>query len=95
MQCSASTGVLLVPKSRIRKKSDYPPPPATATAVRLSSGRSWIAPLMLGLFLLGLVWIVIYYVSSASWPISAIGNWNIVIGFAFIAGGFGVSTQWK
>jgi hypothetical protein len=34
-------------------------------------------------------------VSSAAWPISAIGNWNIVIGFAFIAGGFGVSTQWK
>jgi hypothetical protein len=94
MQRSASTGVLLVPKSRIRKKSDYTPPP-TATAVKLSSGRSWIAPLMLALFLVGLVWIVVYYVSSSSWPIHGIGNWNIVIGFAFIAGGFGVSTQWK
>ena len=73
MQRSASTGVLLVPKSRIRKKSDYTPP-ATATAVKLSSGRSWIAPLMLSLFLLGLVWIVVYYVTSAAWPISAIGN---------------------
>jgi hypothetical protein len=94
MQRSASTGVLLVPKSRIRKKSDYTPP-TTATAVRLSSGRSWIAPFMLALFLIGLIWIVVYYVTSASWPISAIHNWNIVIGFAFIAGGFGVSTQWK
>jgi len=83
-----------VPKSRIRKKSDYTPP-AQATAVKLSSGRSWIAPLMLALFLIGLVWIVVYYVTSAAWPIQAIGNWNIVIGFAFIAGGFGVSTQWK
>ena len=83
-----------MPKSRIRKKSDYTPP-AQATAVKLSSGRSWIAPLMLALFLIGLVWIVVYYVTSAAWPIQAIGNWNIVIGFAFIAGGFGVSTQWK
>ncbi|MEZ0094171.1 cell division protein CrgA [Streptacidiphilus sp. EB129] len=83
-----------MPKSRIRKKSDYTPP-TTATAVKLSSGRSWIAPLMLGLFLVGLIWIVVYYVTSAAWPIEAIGNWNIVIGFAFIAGGFGVSTQWK
>jgi len=83
-----------VPKSRIRKKSDFTPPP-TATTVKLSSGFSWIAPLMLALFLIGLVWIVIFYVTSAAWPIHAIGNWNIVIGFAFIAGGFGVSTQWK
>jgi hypothetical protein len=86
--------VLLVPKSRIRKKSDYTPPP-TATTVKLNSGFSWIAPLMLALFLIGLVWIVVFYVTSAAWPIHAIGNWNIVIGFAFIAGGFGVSTQWK
>jgi hypothetical protein len=86
--------VLLVPKSRLRKKTNYTAPP-TATALRLKSGHGWIAPLMLALFLVGLVWIVIYYVTSASWPIHSIGNWNIVIGFAFIAGGFGVSTQWK
>jgi hypothetical protein len=86
--------VLLVPKSRIRKKSDYTPP-APVTAVKLSSGRGFVAPLMLTLFLLGLIWIVVYYVTSAAWPIQSIGNWNIVIGFAFIAGGFAVSTQWK
>ena len=84
-----------MPKSRIRKKSDYTPPTTAATAVKLKSGRGFIAPLMLGLFLVGLVWIVVYYVTNAQWPIGAIGNWNILIGFAFIAGGFGVSTQWK
>lgn len=83
-----------MPKSRLRKKSDYTPP-ASATAVKISSGRSWVAPVMLGLFLIGLVWIVAYYVTSGSWPVKAWGNWNILAGFGFIAGGFGVSTQWK
>lgn len=84
-----------MPKSRIRKKSDYTPPTTAATAVKLKSGHGFVAPLMLGLFLIGLIWIVVFYVTNAQWPIGALGNWNILIGFAFIAGGFGVSTQWK
>ncbi|WP_405018619.1 cell division protein CrgA [Kitasatospora sp. NBC_00070] len=84
-----------MPKSRLRKKSDYTPPPSGTTAVKISSGRGWVAPLMLALFLVGLVWIVTYYVTSGSWPIQDWGNWNILAGFGFIAAGFGVSTQWK
>lgn len=84
-----------MPKSRLRKKSDYTPPPSAVAAVKLDSGRRWVAPLMLALFLVGLAWIVIYYVTSASWPIKPWGNWNILVGFGFIAAGFGVSTQWK
>ncbi|GAA4953487.1 hypothetical protein GCM10023238_19970 [Streptomyces heliomycini] len=37
----------------------------------------------------------IFYVTDGSLPIDALGNWNIVVGFGFIAAGFGVSTQWK
>ncbi len=84
-----------MPKSRLRKKSDYTPPTTNATAVKLNAGRSWVAPLMLALFLVGLVWIVTYYVTSGTWPVSSWGNWNILAGFGFIAAGFGVSTQWK
>jgi uncharacterized membrane protein len=85
-----------VPKSRLRKKSDYTPPPSgTTVTVKLDSGHSWVAPLMLALFLLGLAWIVTYYVTSADWPVKSWHNWNILVGFGFIAGGFGVSTQWK
>ncbi|MGW6916554.1 cell division protein CrgA [Kitasatospora sp. NPDC054939] len=82
-----------MPKSRLRKKSDYTPP--TVATVKISSGRSWVAPLMLALFLVGLVWIVTYYVTSGSWPVESWRNWNILVGFGFIAAGFGVSTQWK
>ncbi|WP_377270338.1 cell division protein CrgA [Peterkaempfera sp. SMS 1(5)a] len=84
-----------MPKSRLRKKSDYTPPPSGAAAVKLDSGRHWVAPLMLALFLVGLAWIVVYYVTSTAWPVKPWGNWNILVGFGFIAAGFGVSTQWK
>ncbi|WP_053700542.1 cell division protein CrgA [Streptomyces sp. NRRL F-5755] len=85
-----------MPKSRIRKKDDFTPPPAKQTTnLRMSSGRGWVAPVMLALFLIGLVWIVLFYVTGGSLPVKSMGNWNIVCGFGFIALGFGVSTQWK
>ncbi|MDT3395205.1 cell division protein CrgA [Streptomyces sp. B1866] len=84
-----------MPKSRIRKKGDFTPPPAKATTINLSSGRGWVAPLMLALFVVGLAWIVVFYVTTGDMPVESLGNWNIVVGFGFIAGGFVVSTQWK
>ncbi|GGO86147.1 cell division protein CrgA [Wenjunlia tyrosinilytica] len=84
-----------MPKSRIRKKADFTPPPEKQARVKLGSSRNWIAPLMLALFLIGLAWIVVFYVTTGDFPIKAWGNWNIVAGFGFIAGGFVVSTQWK
>ncbi|MFD5553968.1 MULTISPECIES: cell division protein CrgA [unclassified Streptomyces] len=84
-----------MPKSRIRKKADYTPPTAKqSTAIKLTN-RSWVAPLMLAMFFVGLAWIVVFYLTDGKLPIDALDNWNIVVGFGFIAAGFGVSTQWK
>ncbi|MEW1865790.1 cell division protein CrgA [Streptomyces sp. NBC_00669] len=83
-----------MPKSRIRKKADFTPPPSKATAIKLGN-RGWVAPLMLAFFVVGLAWIVLFYVTRGDLPVDAFGNWNIVVGFGFIAGGFVVSTQWK
>ena len=79
-------------KSRIRKKDDFTPPPPKKTTIKLDS-RSWVAPFMSLLF--GLLWIVVFYVTDMRFPIESLKNWNIVVGFGFIAAGFGVSTQWK
>lgn len=84
-----------MPKSRIRKKADFTPPPAKQVANIKLTNRSWVAPVMLALFLIGLAWIVLFYVTEGDLPIKSLGNWNIVAGFGFIAAGFGVSTQWK
>ena len=84
-----------MPKSRIRKKADFTPPPEKTATFKLQSGRRWVAPLMLSLFVICLAWIVVFYVTTGSLPIEALQNWNIVVGFGFIAAGFVVSTQWK
>lgn len=83
-----------MPKSRVRKKGDYTPPPKATTGKAAMSGR-WVAPTMVTLLLLGLAWIVVYYISSGSLPIEAVSWWNLVIGFGFVFGGLMVATRWK
>ncbi len=82
-----------MPRSRLRRKSDYTPPASTAEGGLPS--RAWVAPVMVTLFLLGLLWIVVFYVTQGNLPISPLGNWNLVIGFGFIIAGFVLSTQWR
>jgi TM2 domain-containing membrane protein YozV len=87
-----------VPKSRVRKKKAdayVPPERQQAAKIDMGSGRRWVAPLMLALFAIGLAWIVVFYITQGDLPVDAFGNWNIVVGFGFIAVGFVVSTQWK
>jgi len=48
-----------------------------------------------GLFLVGLLWIVIFYISQTNYPIPGIHAWNMVVGFAFIGAGFSLATRWR
>jgi uncharacterized membrane protein len=83
-----------VPRSRLRRKADFTPPPKRSPQ-KLPS-RPWVAPLMVTLFLVGLLWIVVYYVTRGDIPgMRALGDWNLLVGFAMIAVGFAVSTQWR
>lgn len=81
-----------MPKSRTRPKAVYTPPPRAAKA---KVSPPWLAPTMVGAFLIGLVWIIVFYVSSQSYPVGAIGAWNLVIGFVFIVGGLSLATRWR
>ena len=63
----------------------------------LGRGRGVVVG-MLGCFLVGLVWIVVYYVTSqdASVPlVSELGNYNLIVGVAFMAVGFVYATHWE
>jgi hypothetical protein len=81
-----------VPKSRVRTKAVYTPPPRSAKA---KVSPPWLVPAMLGSLILGLIWIIVFYVSQQSWPIGGLGGWNLVVGFAFIVGGLGLATKWR
>ena len=50
---------------------------------------------MLGLMILGLVWVIVFYLSGSVWPIPGIGGWNLVIGFGIAFVGFLMTTRWR
>jgi hypothetical protein len=84
-----------VPKSRVRQKAVYtPPPPKTAAAKKTSA--PWVGPTIVAGLLVGLAWIVVYYTTNGGIPgMTALGGWNLVVGFVFIIGAVGLSTQWR
>ena len=61
----------------------------------MPSGR-WVPITGSALLILGLVWIVVYYVAGGEIGfIATLSNWNLLIGMALIVGGFLVFTRWK
>lgn len=64
-----------------------------------TTGNRWAAPAMVACALIGLVWIVLFYVISGTdvrIPFySDLGQWNIVIGMGFILAAFGFAMRWE
>ena len=63
----------------------------------LGRGRGVVVG-MLGCFLLGLVWIVVYYVTNQDLSLPLIrdlGNYNLLVGIGFMAVGFVYATRWE
>ena len=80
--------------SRNKKKTEKVKVEKTPKRPRTTS-RVWVAPLMLACWLLGLAWLVVFYVAGQDIPVmDGLGNWNLLIGMGLIAVGFVVSTQW-
>ncbi len=82
-----------MPRSRLRRKEAVTPRPARA-AVRVGN-PAWLVPAMVALFVIGLIWIVVYYVTQSGYPVPALGGWNMVVGFGLIIGGFLLATRWR
>ena len=66
-------------------------------ATPLGRGRGVVIG-MLGCFLIGLAWIVIYYMTGqdVSIPLmTELGQYNLVVGIGFMAVGFVYATRWE
>lgn len=88
-----------MPESKRRKKDNgYTAPPSMGErkVARLGSPR-WLAPLMVACFIIGLIYIVVFYIAGTRIPIMQdLSNLvNIGIGFGFIIVGFFLSTKWQ
>ncbi|HEY2206329.1 MAG TPA: cell division protein CrgA [Pseudonocardia sp.] len=94
-----------MPKSKVRKKAVYTPPKAKPTPAQArAAGPSHPAyvAVMLGLMVLGLVWLVMNYLAGDKLGFMvALGgdgngfNYNFVIGFALIIAGLLMTMRWR
>lgn len=89
-----------MPKSKVRKKSAYTPPEgalqSSHQARALQPSPRWYAPVMVGLMLLGLLWIVVYYVAGERIPFMvSLGAYNFAIGFGAMVAGLIMSMRWR
>lgn len=79
-------------RSSNRKRSGYSSDSTPAVA---KPNPRWFLPVMLGVLILGLLWLVVFYITQGAWPVEAWGNWNLVAGFAILVVGLGMSTRWR
>lgn len=68
---------------------------STPAAKATTPNPSWYVPVMLGLMIIGLIWIVTFYLTAGEFPVRAWGNWNLGAGFGLIITGFLMTTNWR
>jgi hydrogenase-4 membrane subunit HyfE len=90
-----------VPKSKVRKKPDAPHRGPTASSTRaLAPSPSWYPILMAVVLLLGLAYMVVYYLTSSGTdphvPIMAgLHAWNFAVGFGVMLLGLVMAVRWR
>lgn len=71
---------------------------ATRTPVKVNTGGTpiWYKVIMFGLMLLGLAWLISYYLAGdqISW-LAQLGPWNYAIGFAGMILGLLMTMGWR
>ena len=86
-----------MPESKSRKKKVAPAGPASTPSAKPQGNPRWLVPTMLSLMLVGLAWIVLYYLTAPGMglPIPALEGWNLAVGFVLIIAGFALTTRWR
>ncbi len=84
-----------MPESRRRKKPASTSPATSAAPGVPAPNPGWYAPVMVGLMVVGLIWIVVFYITQQQYPVPGIGLWNLGIGFAIAMVGFLMTTRWR
>lgn len=83
--------ILGMARSSERSQSDRPVKPAGDPG----PNPIWFKPIMFGFMLLGLIWIIVFYVSNQELPVQAWGSGNILAGFGIMFIGFLMTTRWR
>lgn len=88
-----------MPKSKVRKKAAYSPPTDRfpgARARAVGPSHPVFVAVMLGLMLLGLIWLVVNYLAGDRIPfMTELGPWNFAIGFTLMIAGLLMTMRWR
>ncbi len=90
-----------MPKSKVRKKTDRvakvpSSSSATPTARALAPSPTWYPIVMVGVLLVGLAWIAVYYIAGERVPvIKDIGAWNFMVAFGIMMVGLVMAVRWR
>lgn len=99
-----------MPESKVRKsaaekkkqaaKDERAAERAKQKTTAAPGSRQWVLPAFITLGLLGVMWLVVFYITTAvgiQVPVmSDLGQiWNMVIGMTALAGSFVLATLWK
>lgn len=83
-----------MPESKPRKRPARPAQEGSS-AQAYKPNPIWFKPVMFGLMVIGLLWIITYYISEGRFPVPDWGSWNIVAGFGIAIIGFLMTTRWR
>ena len=90
-----------MPKSKVRKKpqrvpSDSPSSSGAPTARALAPSPTWYPVVMVGVLIVGLAWIAVYYIAGDRVPlIKDIGAWNFMVAFGIMMVGLVMAVRWR
>ena len=85
-----------VRKSAVDKRKVRERAVAKPKKIKAPSSRRWVPPTFITVGLLGVAWLITYYVAGPLIPyMSDLGNWNILIGMGGMAAAFIIATLWK
>jgi Cell division protein CrgA len=83
-----------VPESKSRRKPSSGTQPTSAAQAN-KPNAPWFKPVMFGLMIIGLLWIITFYISEGRFPVQDWGSWNIMAGFGIAIAGFLMTTRWR
>ncbi|GAA2821760.1 cell division protein CrgA [Saccharopolyspora taberi] len=88
-----------MPKSKVRKKDSATPVADRRTPVKAKAvgpSHPIYVVVMLGMMVIGLLWLVVNYLAGESIPFMAdLGAWNFAVGFAFMIVGLLMTMRWR
>jgi uncharacterized integral membrane protein len=92
-----------MPKSKVRKKTDFTVRSVSRTPVKVKAGPSsvWFVALFVGLMLIGLLWLLVFQLGATGADVPSMlmwmakwGPWNYLIAFAFMITGLLLTMRW-